>query len=280
MDNKKQLIINADDFGYSDAVNNAVFRAYKQGILTSASLMANAPAFDGAVAMLKDLSGLSVGIHLNVIEFSTLQKNLAEKSLLFDRNGRYNNSVVMHLIKSFNNDYLKMLEYDFRLQIEKILEKTEISHIDSHVHIHAIPNIFKLVCKLAKEYKIPNIRTQFEIPYFVPDFKKYLSIKYPINLLKLLILNTFSLINNKEVKKNALNSNKNFIGVSYTGFMDKNTLKYALKDVNELTEAIFHPSSEILKKNLYNEFSALLDSELPCEIERLGIKLTDWNQCY
>ena len=46
---KKQLIINADDFGIHEAVNLAVYRGFESGILTSTSIMAGGDAFSSAV---------------------------------------------------------------------------------------------------------------------------------------------------------------------------------------------------------------------------------------
>ena len=65
------------------------------------------------------------------------------------------------------------MEEEYRLQIEEGLKHFKPKHIDSHVHMHAIPNLFKIVCKLAKEYDIPYIRTQFEKPYLIPDMKMF-----------------------------------------------------------------------------------------------------------
>ena len=98
---KKQLIINADDFGMSESINLAVLDAYKNGILTSASLLANGPAFEHSISLLKEMQGIGLAVHLNIIEFSTLQKNIKQDSLLYDRNGRYNNGFVKLLLKSF-----------------------------------------------------------------------------------------------------------------------------------------------------------------------------------
>lgn len=274
---KKQLIINADDFGISEPVNEAVFRSYKDGLLTSTSLMANAPAFENAVSLLKDLEGLSIGVHLNIIEFSTLKKNLKSDSLLYDRNGRYNNGFIQLLIKSFDKNFLKELEEDFRIQIETILEKTEVDHIDSHVHIHAIPEIFKLTCKLAQEYNIKNIRTQFEYPYLVPDIKKYLSIKYPVNWIKLLLLNGFTILNKRYLKNFDLTTCENFIGVNYTGYMDENTLFYAMKNVTQKTEAIIHPSTDKEDFLHYSEFCAVMSDKLRQKINQSDIELINFS---
>lgn len=269
---KKQLIINADDFGISQPVNEAIARSYKEGLLTSTSLMANAPAFENAISMLKDLQGLSIGVHLNIIEFSTLKKNLNPDSLLYDQNGNYNNGFVQILTKSLNKDFLNEAEEDFRLQIETIIEKTPVDHIDSHVHVHAIPEIFKIVCRLAKEYGIKNVRTQFEYPYFVPDIKKYFSIKYPVNWIKLILLNSFTILNKCYLKNFDLATNKNFIGVNYTGYMDENTLYYAMKNVAQRTEAIIHPSADRVDSLHYNEFLAVMSEKLRQKINQSNIE--------
>ena len=47
----RRLIVNADDFGRSSSINQAVIRAHREGILTTASLMVNEPAADEAVAL-------------------------------------------------------------------------------------------------------------------------------------------------------------------------------------------------------------------------------------
>jgi len=61
---ERSLIINADDFGMSEEVNEAVIRAYKEGVLTSTSLMVTGAAFEQAVRLAKENPGLGVGIHL------------------------------------------------------------------------------------------------------------------------------------------------------------------------------------------------------------------------
>src|SRR5713101_2744907 len=61
---QRRLIVNADDFGSSEAVNEAVVRAYTEGVLTSCSLMVTGAAFEHAVRLAHAHPGLAVGIHL------------------------------------------------------------------------------------------------------------------------------------------------------------------------------------------------------------------------
>ena len=61
---RRRLIVNADDFGRSHAINQAVIRAHREGILTTASLMVNESAADEAVALARENPDLGVGLHL------------------------------------------------------------------------------------------------------------------------------------------------------------------------------------------------------------------------
>ena len=64
---KKRLIINADDLGFSPGVNRGIFRACRECILTSATLAVNMPCAEEAAGESLAISGLGVGIHLNVV---------------------------------------------------------------------------------------------------------------------------------------------------------------------------------------------------------------------
>ena len=73
MSNKK-FILNADDFGMSKAFNKAVLDGYNSGFLTSTSLCANGKEFEPAVhEIIPECNNLGIGVHLNIIEGSTLQ---------------------------------------------------------------------------------------------------------------------------------------------------------------------------------------------------------------
>src|SRR5690349_10998590 len=63
----RRLIVNADDFGASRSINEAVIRAHREGILTTASLMVNEPACGEAVELAKQNPRLGVGLHLTLL---------------------------------------------------------------------------------------------------------------------------------------------------------------------------------------------------------------------
>src|SRR5574344_1974407 len=263
-------IINADDFGISEDNNLAILEASKAGLLKSTSVMINTPYCNYSILNeLLSQENFRVGLHLNVIEFKTHKQDLNKKSKLYNKRGEYNNGFVDLMLKSYDKDFLNEIEEDFRLQIEEALKHFKPQHIDSHVHIHAIPNIFKIVCKLAKEYDIPYVRTQFEKPYLIPDRKKVFSKTNIINLAKVFLLDFFTILNQGTLKKYALETNNYIVGVHYTSNMDVNTLYYgylANSKKGFLTEALLHPTKNQMKTDNYIEYLSLLDEEL---IEKL-----------
>ena len=160
----KKFILNADDFGMSKDFNRAVLYGYNNGFLKSTSICANGEAFENAInEVLPECPDLGLGVHLNIIE----GKSLTNCDMLTDRNGQFNNGYISLILKSNNKEFLKQTEKEFRAQIEKVLKFAKPDHIDSHVHTHAIPNLFKIAVRLEKEYEIPFIRTQHEEMYFI-----------------------------------------------------------------------------------------------------------------
>lgn len=258
-------IINADDYGISEENNKAILEASKFGILKSTSVMVNTPYCNYDILQeLLDNPDFRVGLHLNIYEFNTLKKDLKHNSKLYDNNGEFHNSFGYVLKNSFDKEFLEEVEEEYRLQIEEGLKHFKPEHIDSHVHMHAIPNLFKIVCKLAKEYDIPYIRTQFEKPYLIPDMKMFSKTNL-INLIKVALLETFTLMNKPIAKKYGLETNDYIVGVQYTANMDSNTLYYGYKanhKKGKLTEALLHPTQNQDKKDNYKEYLSLLDKNL------------------
>lgn len=270
MGNKK-FILNADDFGMSNAFNKAVLDGYHNGFLTSASLCANGVAFSMAAnEIIPECPELGVGVHLNVIEGNSLQDNT-----------KFNDGYLKLIYLSNNPSFIEQLEKEFRLQIEQVMKYTKVDHLDSHVHVHAIPKIFELACKLAKEYGIKQVRTQFENFYIIPDIKKHLNIKYPPNILKVLLLNNFTIKNRELIKQYELQTNDYIIGVGYTSMMDDKAILQGLSAIKEdsVVEALIHPccfAKDMPKNHHQTEFMITQNMDLKDKIQRLGFEITNY----
>ncbi len=284
----KNLIFNSDDFGLSEESNLAIMEGYTKGVLTSTCIAPNGEFYGhGIKEILPEISSIGKGIHLNIIE----GKSLTNPSMLTDSNGKFNKGFLYLLYNSNNKKLLAQIEDEFRAQIEKTMADVEIDHINSHVHTHAIPSIFNLVLKLALEYKIKNIRTQFEEPYFVPKLSKILTPKYPVNLIKVALLNNFSKTNlntiqslNSKSELKKINTNDFLIGVNFTGNMTKDTILYGLsalqKKENITVEILCHPKYLTRDENRenYKELLAVCEPGLKDEIQNLGFSLLNYKE--
>lgn len=273
----KKFILNADDFGLTHYHNQAVLEGYINGFLTSASLCANGEAYENAIHdILPDCPNLGLAAHLNIME----GKPLTKCDFLTNTYGDFAGSYGVLLLNRKNKTMLEEVENEFRAQIEKIQQDVKIDHLDSHVHTHAIPEIFEITCRLAAEYGISSIRTQFEELYFIPKLPKHLNFAYPINLLKIALLQYFTRINRKTLKKYNLKTNDYIIGVGYTGMMDSDAIEYGLKalDGDITAEALIHPCkyNSDTQNNHTKEFEITQNKTLQDTITRLGFDITNY----
>lgn len=274
----KKFILNADDFGMSQDFNRAVLFGCNDGFLKSASICANGPAFESAInEILPECQNLGLGIHLNIMEGRALS-NFPD---ITDNLGNFNCGYSGLIRKSKDKEFLNRLEKEFRAQIEKVVNIAQVDHIDSHVHTHAIPPIFKLTCKLAKEYGIPYIRTQHEEFYTVPELKKHLNFKYPLNIVKILLLNHFTKQNKKIALEYGIKTNDYLLGVGYTGMMDSQTVECGLNALDGrdfIAEALIHPCKYLSnKKDSHSvEFGITQDKILQNNIYKAGFEITNY----
>lgn len=157
-------IFNADDFGISKGVNAAIVKAHREGILNSASLMINQKYADEAVKLAKEMPELEIGLHVNLTnEYPAAP---AQKiPLLVDEHGKLKSGFVNLLLLSFlkPRQLRQQAETEMRAQIVKYLATgLPLQHLDSHRHVHMIPQIFKAMRKLQKEFEVPRIRVMNE----------------------------------------------------------------------------------------------------------------------
>ncbi|MGH9736887.1 MAG: carbohydrate deacetylase [Candidatus Acidiferrales bacterium] len=159
----KALILNADDFGLTPGVNEGIVRAHREGILTSTTLMANAPAFDDAVRRARENPSLGVGVHLVLIGGSPVAPPEEVPSLV-DDNGRLPQSLPSFVARVTSGAIRREhIEKELQAQIGKIRSAgIEPTHVDSHKHTHAHPRVMNSVASMASGCSITRIRKPFE----------------------------------------------------------------------------------------------------------------------
>lgn len=155
-----RLIVNADDFGSSVAVNAGVERACREGIVTSASLMAGGRAFDDAAARLGDLPQLGVGVHLTLSAGRAVLEPGAAPTLIGPGGALPKNAAA------FARGFLSggISQADVRAELGAQLAKVSaagvrVTHLDGHQHLHNFPGVAGVVVELAREFGVRAARS-------------------------------------------------------------------------------------------------------------------------
>src|SRR5262249_27334967 len=159
----KALIVNADDLGWTAGVNRGIAEAHRNGIVTSASLLANGDAFDNGVNIARVLPALGVGVHLNLSDGAPLSGAKAVPSLVDDK-GELSGGPEELLLKLARRK-LKTgeVEREWDRQIERVRAAgISPTHLDGHKHVHMLPGLFPIALKLAKKHSIASIRISHE----------------------------------------------------------------------------------------------------------------------
>jgi chitin disaccharide deacetylase len=145
----KQLIVNADDLGLTPGVNRGVLRAFRDGIVTSASLLVTGSAFESAVALARQNSELDVGLHLALVEErAALDPEMVPT--LVDETGRFPRTSAEFIRRAFlRRISWHEVEREIAAQIA-LFQKTglRLSHLNSHQHLHMFPPVFEIVKRL------------------------------------------------------------------------------------------------------------------------------------
>lgn len=153
----KKVIINADDFGYSSAVNLGIIKAYKEGILTSTTLMANMPGCDEAIRLAKENPDLGVGGHLVL----TCGKPLTKGESLTDGNGDFYS--LAEYKKHRNEMCDEEIFQEWCHQIDYLIDHgLKLTHLDSHHHAHTFPENLEITKRIADKYHL-CFRNAFEL---------------------------------------------------------------------------------------------------------------------
>ena len=221
-----RLIVNADDFGLTPGINRAVAELHSAGALTSATLMANGPAFDDAVAIAHAHPTLGVGCHIVLTDGIPLAPPEHIPGLLGPDRKSLRPSLV-DFIQALLLGTIKPAEIELEalFQIHKLQRAgIRITHLDTHKHTHLFPVVARKLAALAESNHIPAIRNPFE-----PGFDLTLNHggtlrRLAIRTISRLRPRFFSLLKTR----NAVRTTDGTIGISATGDLTAPTLSAIL----------------------------------------------------
>lgn len=165
----RELIIHADDFGFTPGVTRGILEAYDAGVVTSTSVMVGTPGWPDAAARLRQRAldvapldrPLDVGLHFNLLVGRPL---VAAASLTDRRTGAFATLPVLiarALTGRIDGDEVRA---ECLAQIEALRRESgrAVTHLDSHRHTHPLPGIWRAVLGAAADAGVPMVRLPAE----------------------------------------------------------------------------------------------------------------------
>jgi chitin disaccharide deacetylase len=285
----KELILNADDFGLTPGVNEGIIRGHRDGILTSATLMATGPAFDDAVRQALANPNLGVGCHL-VLVGGTAVAPPAEIPSLVDPTGKLPESLGMFVAKvSTGKIRPHEIERELRAQIEKIREaRIEPTHVDTHKHTHAHPIVMEALGRVAKALGITKIRKPMENLQDSWESTRQESGGVAAQLLASAAVRAITPQFHIISRRYGLHSPDHFLGLAMTGKLGPAALRRLVEAVPDgQTEIMLHPglcdadlqrTGSRLQQQRQLELEGLLDQGVRSAVSEQDIRLISYRE--
>ena len=250
------VIVHADDMGATSSITSIYLELMKNRIIDQSSIMANCINFKELEFDLNNhnvTTELNFFLHLNLIEGPAL--TIKGKSLITDATGNLNLSFtkilffLLVLNKANKRKFLKAIETEWFAQYEildEFLSKFEFCKfigVDSHMHIHMLPKLYKIAVRLTSLTTNKTLRIPKEQLY-LSELRDLLSISYYKGLVKNLTLKLLILMNRIKI-------DDNFIGVVYSGRMSSKVASDGIRktlgkldissDKSKKVTVLFHP---------------------------------------
>jgi chitin disaccharide deacetylase len=159
----RNLIVNADDLGWTEGVNRGIAETHRNGIVTSASLLANGRAFVSGGELARTTPGLGVGVHLNLSDGEPVAGRELVTTLLNERGELEGRPKSLLLRLARRSILLEEVEREWNAQIQKVRDSgIEPTHLDGHKHVQMLPGLFEIALRLAKRHGIRAVRVSHE----------------------------------------------------------------------------------------------------------------------
>jgi hopanoid biosynthesis associated protein HpnK len=237
----RRLIVNADDFGLTSGVNRAIIEGNRSGIVTSATLMANAKATDAAIDLAKAQSGLKTGCHVVLIDGVSLAENLPS---LTDGSLRFRASLKQFAMAAVRKQIVaEEIQREVEAQIRKIQSRgITATHLDSHKHTHMFPHVLRPVLRAARACGIRAVRNPFEPLRSLPTGMMLGTPGLWLRSAAVMAFQMFAAEFRRALNEEGMVSTDGTVGIAVTGMLDQQRLLRTLEALPDGTwELVCHP---------------------------------------
>jgi len=235
--------VNADDFGLTQGVNQAVLELRHANALSSATLMSTSTQFDQAISLAKQLPLLGVGCHVLLVDGIPVLPP-SEIPSLIDPSSR-NGTTFRPKLSTFVTDLLRgrikdeEIEAESAAQIKRLMESgIRITHVDTHKHTHMFSRVLRPLLRAALGCGVKAIRNPFE-----PNWSLNATANAGrVRKMQVRMLRSQSATFSAEVTQAGLLTTDGALGVLATGTLDAQTISNLLAAMPDGTwELVSHP---------------------------------------
>ena len=264
----QRLIVNADDFGRSHSINEAVIRAHREGILTTASLMVNEIACDEAVALARENPSLGVGLHLTLLCGKSASPPEKIPGLVNARGEFSDKPITTGSRYFFRRSLLGQLRLEIHAQFQKFRATgLPLDHVNGHLHLHLHPVVFGILMEDAATLGIRHFRLTRDC---LSRSRRLARGHWIYRVSHAAIYEWLSHRARRPLRQRGIRHTQITFGLLQNARVDE---EYILKLLPGLppgdSELYSHPSLDEFK----HEFAALVSPRVKEQVEKLGIKL-------
>jgi hopanoid biosynthesis associated protein HpnK len=265
---RRRLIINADDFGRSTGVNQAVIRAHREGILTTTSLMVNEPGCAEAVALARENPRLGVGLHLTLLCGRAALPPGQIPGLVNARGEFTSNPVGAGFRYFFQRSLREQLRAEIHAQFRKFQATgLPLDHVNGHLHLHLHPVIFRILMDAAGPLGIKRLRLTFD------PFRLNLRIasgRLGYRAVHAAIFGSLAARARPVLARRGIRHTGAVFGLLQNARVDETYVARLLPLLPPGDSELYsHPSLDEFR----DEFDALISPRVRAQVERLGIEL-------
>ena len=234
----KRVIFSADDFGLSEAVNEAVERAHRDGILNAASLMVAGPAAADAVRRAQALPSLRVGLHLVVIEGPAVLPAQSIPDLLNTHGQFPSDQFRLGMWYFFHPRIRRQLAAEIRAQFAAFAATgLTLDHANAHKHMHLHPTVGRLMIDIGREFGLRSVRVPAEPPSVLAQCGTRIGLGGRA-------LYLWSRLLRRQVHAAKLATADHCFGIEWSGHMTPDRVRCLLAALPDGTsEVYFHPAT-------------------------------------
>lgn len=233
-----RIRLHADDYGSTPTATRQIADLWEEGVIGGLSVLANGDALGEGAARLAARPDLAahLTVHLNLSE-GPCSAPAADVRLLTDDEGLLRHSfrsLVSAWVRASSAERARLLaevETEWRAQIRVVraaVAPRALDALDGHIHVHALPFLFPVAARLAREERVPGIRVPRET-FHVASPGDVARPWFAVNVVKHVVLRTLSRRATRVAAAEGLRTPDRFVGVLYTGRMTADRLRAGVR---------------------------------------------------